>query len=305
MKLSIIIPIYNVKTTLQRCLDSIILQDLCDYEMILVDDGSTDDSSSIAQNYANQYTYIMYYRKNNGGLSDARNFGLSHAKGEYITFVDSDDCIMPNTYKPLLDILYHHPEYDILEYAMLQNPGCNNEFLFSPGNHVFKNAMDWLSYKGYEHSWVCNKIYKRIMFQDTHFTLKRKYEDILLLPVLLTKHPVIATTSKGTYVYYYNNMGIAAKDHNNGLTELLEAQMEVTKVLNINTRDKKFQRLYLNMFTAQLYSYCKTGKIELWPQRIAIRQYGSKSNLIKSILLYIFGLKISCLLFKYLINKKC
>lgn len=300
MKLSIIIPIYNVETTLERCLNSIISQNIDNCEMILIDDGSTDGSTHIAESYAQHYEHIAYYRKENGGLSDARNFGLDHAQGQYITFVDSDDTVMPNTYAPLLAMLDQHPDYDILEYAVLQNPGRTNETLFSPGNHVFENAMDWLSYKGYEHCWAWNKIYKGKMMQDIRFTFGRKYEDILLLPALFAKHPVIATTSQGTYVYHYNTTGIAAKDNKSGLTQLLRAELEVTRALGIDTHDKKFHRLYLNMYTAQLYSYRKTGKLDLWPQRIRIQKYGTKSDLIKSILLYLIGLKASCILFKYL-----
>ncbi len=300
MKLSIIIPIYNVEATLQRCLDSIISQDIPDSEMILVDDGSTDNSVQIAHNYANTYHFITCFHKNNGGLSDARNYGIERARGEYITFVDSDDTVKPGTYVSLLQQLQQHPEYDILEYAVLQNPGCHNETLFSPGEHIFQNPLDWLAYKGYEHCWACNKIYKRTLFECINYPLNRKYEDILLLPALFAKYPVIATTSTGTYVYHYNNAGIAAQDNNNGLTELLRAEMEVTQALGINTREKRFHRLYLDMFTAQLYSYRKTDRLILWQQRIHIAKYGGKSDIIKSILLAVLGLRISCILFKYL-----
>ncbi len=300
MKLSIIIPIYNVETTLKRCLDSIISQNIENYEVILVDDGSTDNSASIADNYSLQNDNIICYHKNNGGLSDARNYGIKHALGEYITFVDSDDTVMPNTYTTLLQQLQQHPEYDILEYAVLQNPGRYNEVLFSPSDHVFNDPLDWLSYKGYEHCWAWNKIYRKELFDGIGFTLNRKYEDVLILPALFAKHPTIATTSKGTYAYYYNEAGIAAKDNNDGLSELLKAEMEVTQALGINTREKRFHRLYLNMFTAQLYSYRKTSKLLLWAQRINIDKYGGKSDLIKSILLSVFGLKISCILFKHL-----
>ena len=300
MKLSIIVPIYNVQDTLKRCLDSIISQNIENCEIILVNDGSTDNSALIAENYSQQYNNITCYHKSNGGLSDARNYGIKHAHGKYITFLDSDDTVLPNTYMPLLQQLQQHPEYDILEYAVLQNPGCHNETLFSPGNYVFKDPLEWLSYKGYEHCWACNKIYKKYIFNDISYNLNRKYEDILILPALFSKHPTIATTSKGTYVYHYNKAGIAAKDNCNGLSELLKAEMEVTRILGINTKEKRFHRLYLNMFTAQLYSYRKTGKLTLWSQRINIAQYSGKSDFIKSILLAILGLRISCILFKYL-----
>lgn len=299
MKLSIIIPIYNVETTLKRCLDSIISQDMTTCEMILINDGSTDNSGNIAKDYACHHANIYYYEKNNGGLSEARNWGIERASGDYITFVDSDDTVQVNTYNRLIHILEQHPEYDILEYPVLQNPGCPNETHFSPGNHLFENPLEWLSYKGFEHCWACNKIFKRSLFKNVHFSLKRKYEDILILPSLFAKNPVIATTSVGCYQYYYNENGIAAKDNSDGLKNLLKAQMEVTQQLGIDTQQEKFHRLYLNMYTAQLYTYRKTRKIELWSQKINIKKYGTKSDTLKAILLDILGLKLSCILFKY------
>lgn len=303
MKLSIIIPIYNVENTLKRCLNSILSQDMANCEIILINDGSTDDSGNIAKEYACQYDNIFYYEKSNGGLSDARNWGIERAKGEYITFVDSDDALQTNTYDQLIQILQQHPEYDMLEYPVLLNPGCRNETYFSPGDHLFLNPLEWLSYKGFEHCWACNKIYKRSILNGVRFPLKRKYEDILILPSLFDQHPVIATTSVGCYLYYYNENGIAAKDNSNGLRELLRAQMEVTQKLNINTRKKECHRLYLNMCTAQLYSYRKTKEIELWSQKISIKRYGTRSDTIKAVLLDVLGLKITCLLFKYLYRK--
>lgn len=93
-KVSIIVPIYNVEKYLERCINSLIGQTLEDIQIILVNDGSTDKSGEIAKRYASKYKEkIMYLEKINGGLSDARNYGLSYATGEYIAFLDSDDYI--------------------------------------------------------------------------------------------------------------------------------------------------------------------------------------------------------------------
>ncbi|MBR2024469.1 MAG: glycosyltransferase family 2 protein [Clostridia bacterium] len=90
-KISVIIPVYNVEKYLKDCIDSILMQSMQDYEIILVDDGSTDRSGAICDEYANKKENIFAYHKENGGPSDARNLGISKAKGEYIVFVDSDD----------------------------------------------------------------------------------------------------------------------------------------------------------------------------------------------------------------------
>ncbi len=95
---SVIIPIYNVEEYLEECLDSIVAQSLGAMEVLLVDDGSTDNSSTIAQRYAGQFDHFKYFRKENGGLGSARNFGTDHANGEYVAYCDSDDIIPPFAY---------------------------------------------------------------------------------------------------------------------------------------------------------------------------------------------------------------
>ncbi|HEM5303194.1 TPA: glycosyltransferase family 2 protein, partial [Streptococcus suis] len=91
--LSVIIPVYQVEKYLKRCIDSVLAQKFIDYEIILVDDGSTDSSPAICDAYSAEYPHISVIHKENGGLSDARNVGIKHAAGEYIFFLDSDDWI--------------------------------------------------------------------------------------------------------------------------------------------------------------------------------------------------------------------
>ncbi len=103
-KVSIIVPIYNVEKYLERCINSLIGQTLDDIQIILVNDGSTDNSGEIAKEYAIKHQdKIMYLEKENGGLSDARNYGLPYATGEYIAFLDSDDYIDKEAYKAMYD----------------------------------------------------------------------------------------------------------------------------------------------------------------------------------------------------------
>ena len=95
-KVSIIVPIYNSEAHLSRCIDSILAQTLTDFELILVNDGSQDNSGKICDNYAQKDSRIIVLHKENGGTSSARNVGLKKSRGEYITFVDSDDTIYPH-----------------------------------------------------------------------------------------------------------------------------------------------------------------------------------------------------------------
>ena len=92
-QVSIIIPVYNSENTLRRCLNSVLAQTFTDFECLLVDDGSTDDSGRICDEYAEKDKRFRVFHKENGGVSSARNVGLDNASGEWITFVDSDDWI--------------------------------------------------------------------------------------------------------------------------------------------------------------------------------------------------------------------
>ena len=94
--ISIIIPVYNSEVTLRRCLDSVISQSISDWELILIDDGSTDKSGEICEEYASKDKRIKVFYKKNGGVSSARNVGLDNAKGEWIAFVDADDFVRRN-----------------------------------------------------------------------------------------------------------------------------------------------------------------------------------------------------------------
>lgn len=130
--LTIVVPIYNVEDFLIKCLDSIFLQFDNNYEIILVDDGSTDFSSEICNQYKLKYPQTIVIHKENGGLSDARNIGITIAKGEYIYFLDSDDWLAPNAIRTLLNFAinynceivqggFYYAFYDYLLYDNSKN----------------------------------------------------------------------------------------------------------------------------------------------------------------------------------------
>lgn len=295
--------------SLRRCVDSVLaqfssnfelLQFISDFELLLVDDGSTDESGLIADEYAAKYACVRCFHKPNGGLSDARNFGLQHAVGRYVTFVDSDDEVAAKTYIQMLQTLGGPAEYDIIEFPMLQKPGLPDETLFLPGEHIFRDALDWLAYKGTEHCWVCNKIFKRRLFDNVRFPIGKKFEDMLTHIELIKQRPCIVTVNYGCYIYHYNAEGIAAKDKANGLTSLLEAQLTLVRELGIDTRRRRWHRLYMDMLTAQLYTFRRTETILLKPQRIAIWGYATWKDSLKALLVDTIGLRMTCRLFKTL-----
>lgn len=104
-RFSIIVPVYNVSDYLEECLDSLLRQEYSDYEVILVNDGSTDTSEKICKDYAERYDFVKYYYKENGGLSSARNYGIEKASGDYMLFIDSDDFLVDDSLLKKLNAL--------------------------------------------------------------------------------------------------------------------------------------------------------------------------------------------------------
>lgn len=116
VKYSVIVPVYNAEKTLHRCVDSLLNQNYRDFELILVDDGSSDGSSAICEAYAGQHPCVVYIHKPNGGVSTARNAGLDAATGEYVLFVDSDDYVSEDYFRTL-DSLDPEGRYDFLTFS--------------------------------------------------------------------------------------------------------------------------------------------------------------------------------------------
>lgn len=121
-KYSVIIPVYNAEKTLRRCVDSLLNQDYSDMELILVNDGSSDDSGAICEKYSARNDCVTYISKPNGGVSTARNAGLDVATGEYVLFVDSDDYVSESYFR-ILDQLDSDLRYDLLMYSYAVTDG--------------------------------------------------------------------------------------------------------------------------------------------------------------------------------------
>jgi glycosyltransferase involved in cell wall biosynthesis len=127
MRYSVIIPVYNAERTLRRCLDSLVRQQFSDYELLIINDGSTDGSDAICREYVNTYSCVRYFAKENGGVSSARNLGLEQAEGEYILFVDSDDYVSQD-YFALLSHTLESNAVDLLMFGYRNFGGVSTEW---------------------------------------------------------------------------------------------------------------------------------------------------------------------------------
>ena len=255
--LSVVIPIYNVERTLARCVESVLGQHVEGMELILVDDGSTDRSALVANRYQNR-PHVTLIHKANGGLSDARNEGLYYAKGRYVTFVDSDDYLLPDTYAPLMAMLEAHPEYDILEYSFVRETSCGWKTIKLPEREYTHIGDYWLGCRGYEHTYAWNKIYRRSLFDGTPWAKGRLFEDVYAMGGLLPKVHTLRTTSRGTYRYTYNPPGITVKADACGWRDLLQGHLRMLH--NYDFRGHAdFARYYATLLNIQLTTFELSG----------------------------------------------
>lgn len=288
LKLSIIIPVYQVEQTLRRCIDSVLSQSFTDWEMILVDDGSPDGCPDICNDYSNNYDKIIVIHKENGGLSDARNAGINVANGEYITFIDSDDYLGEETLAKIMTIMYNHPEYDILEYPVFEHfSHLKKEHHLTFENCEYSDMRSyWLDAKTYCHTYAWNKIYRKSLFASVKFPFGKLFEDAYTLPLLLKKAKVVATTDQGMYFYSHNADGITVNADGKALAGLLEAHLKVLPEM----ADAEY---YAHVLNIQLDVYEQTGDDPIIP----ILPYYTTWKLK---LLHIIGIKRLCKLNKTL-----
>lgn len=199
-KVSIIVPVYNVEKYLKKCLDSLVNQTFKDYEIIVVNDGSTDDSENIIMKYQSEYSkLIKYIKKQNGGLSDARNKGIKTAEGKYIMFVDSDDYITQDMVEKLYSaIIKEDSDMAICNYIRVNFKGENiKNYNYNFGTtNVFDNPKILLNKPA---AW--NKIYKKTLFDNMMYDKGKYYEDIRLTTKLYLKCNKIAFIDD--FCYYY------------------------------------------------------------------------------------------------------
>ncbi len=267
MKLSIIIPVYRVEQQLERCIESILNQTFTDYELILIDDGSPDQCPKMCDEYALKDSRIRVKHQKNGGLSHARNTGLAMARGEYVTFIDSDDFIGNNTLSILMSRLSAHPDYDMLEYPVRWHYGSEDEKLLRFGVQEYHNMEAyWLNCKAYTHAYVWNKIFIRRLFDGIQFPVGRLYEDVDTLPRLLKRCQLVATTEEGIYYYTANPEGITMNPDGNGLADLLDTHICQLEALGISN---KLTEYYGHVLNIQIDVY-KTHKASL---RLPMAEY--------------------------------
>lgn len=222
--ISVVIPVYNVVDYLDKCLSSVINQTYENLEIILVDDGSTDSSGKICDTYSKADSRIVSLHKSNGGLSDARNYGIERAHGKYITFIDSDDYIDLDCVEYLYNL--------IQKYQTLMSV-CQHRVIFSNGkiedygslSDECLNAHDALERMLYHDvidtsAWA--KLYNRTLFKDICYPKGKVFEDIGTTYKFFIESKNIAIGYKSKYNYIMRNSSISRNSFSPSKFDLLE-----------------------------------------------------------------------------------
>ena len=203
-QISIILPVFNVEGYLRECIDSILCQTYTNFELIIIDDGSSDHSGQICDEYGKIDSRITVIHQHNQGLSAARNRGIAEAKGEYIAFVDSDDMIYPHTYEKAIKAALEN-EADIVCFDIMRvdNAGENIGAIECPHKNELldmENALCALcGARIRDYAW--NKLYKRELFADVGYPVGKLMEDVYTTYKVFLKAQKIYCLDEILYAY--------------------------------------------------------------------------------------------------------
>lgn len=272
-EISIIVPVYNVEKYLQICIESIIAQTFTDFELILIDDGSTDNSAAICDEYAKQDDRICVIHKENQGVGAARNQGLDICTGKYICFIDSDDYIE----KDYLEYLYNRinvSEYDFVSCCANfvdenNNFIMKNEYSKSEFSIEKENIFDIYMHTNFIEDVAWNKIYRSTVFENLRYVEGIIYEDSELIIRLLKQVNKVLFTNKLKYNYRirsgsilnYNGPNVAKKIFTYKKLDLLK----VYELIYFELKETQYEKKYIKKSFQAVLNY---GKVACMRKRI-------------------------------------
>lgn len=252
--ISVIVPVYNLEGEISKCLLSLVLQKYPNFEVIIVDDGSTDNSLSVCSKLAEKDKRFLVYHTKNKGLSSARNFGISKAKGKYLAFVDGDDYIDPEFLSSLYSsVLQSGSDIAISGYTEIYK---NNSKTFLRELEVIsgRNAtIRLLTRQENMEVLTWNKLYKKTLFRGIRFPDGKNHEDNFTTFQLLIRAKKVSYVSKSIYSYVYRESSITNSEKT---LERLKAKVESAKeAMRIFKKEEKDSRLYLAAKYSELLAF--------------------------------------------------
>lgn len=258
--LSIIVPVYNMEKYLVRCVNSIINQQFTEFELILVDDGSVDNSSEMCDEFAESDPRIRVIHKQNGGLGAARNTGLDIARGKFIGFVDSDDWIAQDMYAILLDLADIF-DADVVSssFHLTYDEICQNNKKMKTVIKVMEKDEKLEFYMKYGMKKrggdfpVWNKIYRKCLFDEIRFPVNQLYEDVYTNVQLINLANRYIKTNQITYFYYQQGTSITRNQFTKRDFDLISVSEEIVGFSEI-IGNKKIVKLAKMKWARAYYS---------------------------------------------------
>ncbi len=240
--ISIIVPVYNAEPYLRKCLDSVLGQIFTNFEVVLVNDGSTDNSGFICQEYARLDSRFKYFEKENGGVSDARNSGLDLARGDYVTFLDADDFLFEDHLEKLYiattlsdaDIMIGgYSRFDGSDFYFYKDHFKRDSLVSLASTQAIQFLDSILDIQFFNFSTACGKLFKRTLFKELRFPLGQYAENQFIMWKLYLNAESIYAFNGDSYVYRSNNEGLSSGfsvEHLNYI-DALEERIKSTKDL--------------------------------------------------------------------------
>ena len=249
--ISVIVPVYNVEDYLEECINSILSQTYTNLEILIVNDGSTDNSLEILQKFSQKDSRISVFTTENGGLSSARNYAIDRANGKYFTFIDSDDYIEENYIEYLMESLIDN-EADISivnSYHMIN--GKRKDIINNDGSvSIFSRREVLEKMYSKENDFIGilqsaqGKLYKKKLFNNIRYPLGKKYEDAFTTYKLYLNSEKIVYTNIALYAYRIREGSILRSGYSLSNLDVLEMFEERINILENNGYDTKTDRYY-------------------------------------------------------------
>ncbi|WP_060210034.1 glycosyltransferase family 2 protein [Sporosarcina koreensis] len=326
IKVSIIIPVYNVENYLEDTIESVLKQSYKNIEIILINDGSTDNSKKVCERYAAQYDFIYLIDQENGGLSKARNIGVKEAKGEYIIFLDSDDFWEDN----LLDILrkYLHENTDVdylffrhFEYFETTKRKKERSLNIDPEIINQLRGLDTLSYildrEKYFPWYACLSIIRSEFIRENNllFQVGRNYEDVLWTPEVFMNAYKVGFVNKALHVYRRDREGQITSQisYQNLRDSIFIADYWMKKTSQLNREDLKV-KIMNNIIPRYFYALWFSGFLNKRNRKMILRELQDHCYLLDYrdtpiqkltyMLISCFGFALTSKIFKSAINVK-
>ena len=286
-KITVIVPVYNVENYLNKCLDSIIKQTYKNLEIIVVNDGSTDNSGTICQEYAQKDDRIVYIEKENGGLSDARNAGLDRMTGSYVTFVDSDDWVELDYIEVLYNKLIEY-QADIAVgnyYSFNESEGMFYFHILGDSYYekvydnvsIFENLYDSQEMKSFALISAWGKLYKAGLFEQLRFDIGKLGEDGYLNQKIYLLAEKIVYIHKGIYSYRIRNNSLSRTWTEKWMHALVDAMSErIALLASLGYPLEKHLAIYRQMLEGSL----SNGKVSGLEETPTYKEFETKKYLL-------------------------